>query len=313
MKKKFKIIFMGTPSFAVPTLELLGKSNHDIVLVVTQPDRPRGRGRKTFPSPIKETAIRLGYDLIQPDAVRTEAFSDLVVKYEPDFFVVTAFGHILSEQTLSIPRIGAINIHASLLPRYRGSAPIQWAIINGEKETGVTTILMDKGMDTGDILLSSKTEITADETSATLHDRLSYLGAELLIKTLTLYQNDQLDPIPQDHTLASYAPMLKKNDGRIDWTMPPHKIEAFIRGMTPWPGAFTFHGEKRLKIFSALPVLIENDAPPGVVVEGFPDEMRVSTGKGLLSILEIQGESGKRLVIKDFLRGHKIPPGTILR
>lgn len=313
MKKKFKIIFMGTPSFAVPTLELLGKSNHDIVLVVTQPDRPRGRGRKTFPSPIKETAIRLGYDLIQPDAVRTEAFSDLLMKYEPDFFVVTAFGHILSEKILSIPRIGAINIHASLLPRYRGSAPIQWAIINGEKETGVTTILMDKGMDTGDILLSSKTKITADETSATLHDRLSCLGAELLIETLTLYQNDQIDPVPQDHTLASYAPMLKKNDGRIDWTMSSHKIEAFIRGMTPWPGAFTFLGEKRLKIFSALPVLIENDAPPGVVVEGFPDELRVSTGKGLLSMLEIQGESGKRLVIKDFLRGHKIPPGTILR
>jgi len=313
VRKKLKTIFMGTPAFAVPALELLAKGNHDIVLVVTQPDRPRGRGRKTFPSPVKEAAIRLGCDLIQPDDVRTEAFYDLLMKYEPDFFVVTAFGHILSEKNLSIPRIGAINIHASLLPKYRGPAPIQWAIINGEKETGVTTILMNRGMDTGDILLSSKTEITTDETSASLHDRLSYLGAELLIKTLALCQNNQINPVPQDHALASYAPILKKNDGRIDWTMPSHKIEAFVRGMTPWPGAFTFHGEKRLKIFSVQPVLIENEALPGVVVEGFPDEMRVSTGEGLLSILEIQGESGKRLVIKDFLRGRKMPPGTILR
>lgn len=303
---------MGTPSFAVPTLELLGRSDHDVVLVVTQPDRPRGRGRKTFASPVKEVALGLGCDIIQPAAMKPEAVQDRLRESEPDFFVVVAFGHILSREVLAIPKMGAVNIHASLLPKYRGPAPIQWAIINGEKETGVTTILMDQGMDTGDILLSSKLGIAGDETSATLHERLSHLGAELLTETLKQYLDKGISPTPQDHGLATYAPMLKKADGRIDWTMQSYRIEALIRGLTPWPGAFTFHGKQRLKILAARPLLVENEHAPGEVVEGFPDEMRVSTGGGLLSILEIQGESGKRLAVSDFLRGHAMPPGTVL-
>ena len=230
----------------------------------------------------------------------------------PDLFVVVAFGHIISKKLLDIPRIGAINIHASLLPKYRGPAPIQWAIINGEKETGVTTIFMDTGMDTGDILLSSKTEIYSDDTSGILHDRLAVLGGDLLTKTLNAIETGDISPRPQDHELATYTTLLKKENGRIDWEMPVESLDGFIRGMTPWPGAFTFLEDRRLKILSAEPVLTDVEEKPGTVVKGFPDELRVATGKGVLSVLEIQGASGKRLKIKDFLRGCSMPPGTVL-
>jgi len=312
MKKKAGIIFMGTPEFAVPTLKALHKSDQDIVLVVTQPDRPKGRGRKRTPSPIKETAVNLGYSVIQPSSVRTVEFSNCIEKYAPDFIVVVAFGHIIPENILNIPKIAAINIHASLLPKYRGPAPIQWAIINEEKETGVTTMLMDEGLDTGDILLSSKLEIASDDTSDTLHDRLADLGADLLIHTLNAFETGDINPISQDHSQATYAPMLNKNDGRINWEKPANALEAFIRGMTPWPGAFTFHEKKRLKIFRAKTIVMDTEASPGSVIKGFPDELWISTGKGVLSIMELQGESGKRLLIKDFLRGYKLPPGTHL-
>ncbi len=312
MNKKFKIIFMGTPDFAVPALKALNKSGHDVALVVTQPDRPKGRGRKVVPPPVKEVAIRLGYDVLQPASIKTDEFADRMERFEPDLFVVVAFGHILPETLLDLPRIGAINIHASLLPKYRGPAPIQWAIINGERETGVTTMFMDKGLDTGDILLSTKTEITPDDTSATLHDRLAVLGADLLVRTLNGFETKDIKPVPQDHTKATYAPLLKKKDGHIDWEKPAKTLETFIRGMTPWPGAFTFHGNKRLKIFKADPVLMDVAEAPGTVIQSFPDELRVATGKGALSIKEIQGASGKRLIIKDFLRGYKLPPGTVL-
>lgn len=303
---------MGTPDFAVPALKALNKSGHDVALVVTQPDRPKGRGRKVVPPPVKEVAIRLGYDVLQPASIKTDEFADRMERFEPDLFVVVAFGHILPETLLDLPRIGAINIHASLLPKYRGPAPIQWAIINGERETGVTTMFMDKGLDTGDILLSTKTEITPDDTSATLHDRLAVLGADLLVRTLNGFETKDIKPVPQDHTKATYAPLLKKKDGHIDWEKPAKTLETFIRGMTPWPGAFTFHGNKRLKIFKADPVLMDVAEAPGTVIQSFPDELRVATGKGALSIKEIQGASGKRLIIKDFLRGYKLPPGTVL-
>jgi len=211
-----------------------------------------------------------------------------------------------------MPKIATINIHASLLPKYRGPAPIQWAIINGEIETGVTAMLMDEGLDTGDILLSSKIKIFSDDNSDTLHDRLAYLSADLLIQTIECIETGDINSIPQDHTQATYAPLLKKNDGRINWEMPAETLEAFIRGMTPWPGAFTFHGNKRLKILKARPIIIDTVETPGTVIKRFPDELCVATGKGVLSMIKIQGESGKRLLIKDFLRGYKIPPGTIL-
>ena len=312
MKKKAGIRFMGTPEFAVPALKALHKNDQDIALVVTQPDRPKGRGRKRTPSPVKETAMNLGYSVIQPSSVRTVEFSNCIEKHTPDFIVVVAFGHIIPKNILNIPEIATINIHASLLPKYRGPAPIQWAIINGEKETGVTTMLMDEGLDTGDILLSSKLEIAPDDTSDTLHNRLADLGADLLIQTLNAFETGDINPISQDHSQVTYAPMLKKNDGRINWGRPANALEAFIRGMTPWPGAFTFHEKKRFKIFRAKTIVMDTKASPGSVIKSFPDELWISTGKGVLSIMELQGESGKRLLIKDFLRGYKLPPGTHL-
>ncbi len=302
---------MGTPDFAVPTLKALHKSNYNVVLVVTQPDRPKGRGRKLIQPPVKEIALGLDYNVIQPPSCRTDEFEKSVAKLKPDLFVVVAFGQILQESLLNIPRIGAINIHASLLPKYRGPAPIQWAIINGEKETGVTTMFVDKGLDTGNILMSVKEQIFPYDTSATLHDRLSILGSELLIKTLKAIETN-VTPIPQEHTKATYAPLLKKKDGHIDWKMPAENLDAFIRGMSPWPGAFTSHGNKRLKIFKASPATIDSNENPGTVVKRFSNELIVATGKGVLSIMEIQGASGKRLLIQDFLRGNKIPPGTVL-
>jgi len=312
MNKKAGIIFMGTPQFAVPALKALHKNDQDIALVVTQPDRPKGRGRKLTPSPVKETAMNLGYSVIQPSSVRTTEFSNGIEKHTPDFIVVVAFGHIIPKDILTIPKIATINIHASLLPKYRGPAPIQWAIINEEKETGVTTMLMDEGLDTGDILLSSKLEIASDDTSDTLHDRLADLGANLLVQTLNAFETGNINPIPQDHTRATYAPMLKKKDGRMNWKQSAESLEAFIRGMTPWPGAFTFHEQKRLKILKAKTIVMDTEASPGTVIKGFPDELWISTGKDALSIIEIQGESGKRLLIKDFLRGYKIGPSSKL-
>ena len=303
---------MGTPEFAVPALKALHKSGIDVTLVVTRPDKPKGRGRKIVPPPVKEAAISLGYEIIQPASIRTSEFSGLMTKHKPDFIVVVAFGHIMPKNIIALPNLATINIHASLLPKYRGPAPIQWAIINGEKETGITTMLMDEGLDTGDILLYSKIKIAADDTSGTLHDRLADLGADLLIQTLKSFETGKIVPALQDHTIATYAPLIKKSDGRINWEMPAETLEAFIRGMTPWPGAFTFHGDKRLIIFKAKPILMDAAETPGTVIKGFPDELRVATGKGVLSVMGIQGASGKRLMIKDFLRGYDLPFGTIL-
>lgn len=312
MKKTFTIIFMGTPDFAVPSLKALHASGHTIALVVTRPDRPKGRGRKVFPPPIKTQALNLGLDTIQPKSLRTQEFEDHVASLKPDFLIVVAFGHILNESILSLPRIGTINVHASLLPKYRGPAPINWAIINGENETGVTTMLMDKGLDTGDILLSAKETITAEDTAETLHDRLAVIGSGVLVKTLEAIANETIHPAAQDHSQATYAPLLSKHDGHIDWEKPAETLEPFIRGMTPWPGAFTFHGNKRLKIFKAKPIAKDFEEPPGTVLKSFADELQIATANGALSLLEIQGPSGKRLLIKDFLRGYNIPPGTIL-
>lgn len=312
MKSPLKVIFMGTPEFAVPTLQALYREGYDIPVVVTQPDRPKGRGRKTTPPPVKTAAVALGIEVQQPQTLRSGEFIAKLKELEPDLIVVVALGHILSSELLDIPKMGAINVHASLLPKYRGAAPIQWAIIKGEKETGVTTMLMDTGLDTGDMLLSDRAEIKAKDTAQSLHDRLSTLGADLLIKTVKGLVSKSITPVPQDHTLATRAPLLKKNDGRIAWNKPAAVLDTFIRGMTPWPGAFTFLGDKRLKIFSAKPVQLTSPSPPGTVIRGFSNELRVATGEQALTILEIQGASGKRLVINDFLIGNPISEGTVL-
>jgi methionyl-tRNA formyltransferase len=252
----------------------------------------------------------LGLKVVQPNSVKSDEFIRQIKNLEPDFLVVTAFGQILPPDLLKISKYGAINIHASLLPEYRGPAPIQWAIINREKETGVTTMLMNSGLDTGDIILKEITAISNTDTAETLHDRLSELGAQLILKTLDQMANNSFRPAPQDHTRATCAPLLNKKDGHINWEKSAWQLDAFIRGMTPWPGAFTFYENKRIKIFSSKPIEVQTDALPGTAIRGFDDELRIATGDGALLILEIQGSSGKRMGIKDFLRGHPISPGT---
>ncbi len=313
MKKPYNIVFMGTPAFAVPSLTALHHSRHTVIHVVTQPDRPSGRGRKIGPPPVKAAARAFGYPVVQPAKVKTDAFVETLTLWQPDILVVAAYGHILPKAVLEIPSAGCVNVHGSILPNYRGAAPIQWAIINGEKETGITTMMMDVGMDTGDILLTAKETIRPEDTAATLHDRLAVLGADLLIDTLNRLADGSLKATPQDHTQATIAPMLKKEDGHIDWALAADAICNRIRGVTPWPGAFTFIGERRLKIYSAVPVSSAAAAAPGTVVAGFADELRVAAGSGTLSVLEVQGESGKRMTIKKFLHGHPIAPGTVLQ
>jgi methionyl-tRNA formyltransferase len=312
VKKKFKIIFLGTPQFSVPALVALHESNYDVAMVVTAPDRPRGRGRKVTPPAVKRMALDLGYQVSQPASIKTKEMADKIEDLKPDFLVVIAYGRILSENLLALPRFGTINIHASLLPKYRGPAPIQWAIINGEKETGVCSMLMVKELDAGNILLSTKEAINPNDTAGTLYERLALKGAAILIDTLKAFEDNRIQSMPQDHSLASYAPMLTKDDGLINWNQSAESLVNFIRGVTPWPGAYTFLGDKRLKIFKSRPLAMEITESPGTVLKGFADELRVATAKGALCIEEIQGASGKRLLIKDFLRGHGIRPGSVL-
>jgi methionyl-tRNA formyltransferase len=310
---KTSIVFMGTPDFAVPPLHALHAAGCDVSLVVTQPDRPKGRGRSLAAPPVKQAAQQLGFAVAQPAKIREPAFVARLQDLRPDFMVVVAFGQILPVSVLKIPRHGAINIHGSLLPKYRGPAPVQWAMIRGEQKTGVTTMLMDSGVDTGDILLRAETAIGPNDTADTLLRRLSRMGAELLMDTLAQLKAGTLFPRAQRHDDATYAPMLKKGDGHVRWHQPAGRLDAFVRAMTPWPGAFCLLNGKRLKILkahAAEETLVP--APPGTVVPGFPDELRIATNQGVLFLDEIQSESGKRLPIKDFLRGHPLPPGTVL-
>lgn len=302
---------MGTPDFAVPSLEALPRNGFEVSLVLTQPDRPRGRGRRLVSPPVKRAAQAMGYPVVQPESIRSPAVQEALAREHPDIIVVTAFGQILPKTLLSLPKMGAVNVHASLLPKYRGPAPIQWAIINRETETGVTTMRMDEGLDTGDILMAQTVPILPRETAETLHDRLADAGAALLVGTLRGIADKTVVPVPQDHSAATYAPMLQKKDGRIDWTRPADRIEAFIRGMTPWPGAFTFFRERRIRIFRADALDRPVPSPPGTVVEAFPGELRVAAGTGVLSIRELQEASGKRLPVAAFLRGNDISAGSV--
>lgn len=303
------IVFMGTPEFAVPPLFALHRAGYSIPLVVSQPDRPQGRGRKLIETPVKKAALDLGLTVVQPARINSDDIISMIDAVKPDFFVVVAFGQIISSKLLSVPRLAPINIHASLLPAYRGAAPIQRAILGGETKTGITTMLMDKGMDTGDMLLSQFIDILEDDTSETLSSRLSRLGADLILKTLEEYIKGNIKPEPQNHEKATYSPMLNKQEGLVDWTKPAKQLDYFIRGMNPWPGAFTFLEEKRLRIIKAMPLDITGHDAPGTVLESAPGTLMVQTGNGALSIREIQGESGKRLPISDFLRGFPIEKG----
>lgn len=301
---------MGTPKFAVPSLKSLINSNYDVVCVVCQPDKPKGRGKKLTSPPTKVVANEHSIPVVQPEKIRTPEFFEALKSFNPDLISVTAYGKIIPPNILELPKHGCINVHASLLPKYRGAAPINWAIINGEKTTGVTTMLMDEGMDTGDMLLKRKIYINDNETSEDISSKLSTIGAELLIETLSILENEDLKPIKQNDAEATYAPMLKKEHGRIDWTKSALEINNLIRGTQPWPGAFTSLNNKLLKIFKAS--ANETKGTPGEVMASNSDKLKVGTGEGSLDIIELQIEGGKRINTNDFLRGNKVEAGTIL-
>src|SRR3989454_280946 len=313
MVDALRIVFMGTPAFAVPTLDRLLASRHDVVGVVTQPDKPRGRGQKVSDAPVKTLAVERGLPIIQPARLREPEVEASLRAWRPDLGVVAAYGKLIPDAMLAIPRLGMINVHASLLPKYRGAAPIQWAIINGETETGITTILMDPGMDTGPVLLQEPVPILPMETAGELAARLAPIGGRLLVKTISGLKDGALIPSPQDHSRATLAPLLKKEDGMLRWDEEATALANRIRGLTPWPGAYTFYGDERWQIWRAEPT---NPgcamAEPGVILDVTRETIRIAAGKGALLIHELQPASGKRLSVKQYLAGHPVKTGSRL-
>ncbi len=308
-----KVIFMGTPDFSVGTLEALVAAGHEVVLAVTQPDKPKGRGKEMQFTPVKECALKYNIPVFQPKRVREAECIEELRKYEADIMVVVAFGQILPKEILEMTPYGCVNVHASLLPKYRGAAPIQWAVINGETVSGVTTMQMDEGIDTGDMLL--KTEIVLDEkeTGGSLHDKLSDAGAKLCVETLERLQKKEITPIPQGETTTAYARMLDKKLGCIDWTKTSVEIERLIRGLTPWPSAYTDWNGKVMKIWEAEVCEDTGNAKPGTIVKVEKDAFYVQTGKGLLKVCELQIPGKKRMDAGAFMRGYQIETGVLLK
>lgn len=303
---------MGTPDFAVPCLEALIRSEHEVVAVFTQPDKKRGRGYKLAPPPVKELALRHEIAVFQPEALNDEEIFYVISSLAPDLIVVVAYGKILPKAVLALPERGCINVHGSLLPKYRGAAPIQWAVLNGEKVTGVTTMCMDEGLDTGDILLKSETRIGENETSGELFDRLSVMGAQLLLETLQRLEKGDIIREKQDDQKASYAPLLNKSFSKIDWNNPASEVHNLVRGLNPWPVAETSLDEKVLKIYKTKPVLCGDKlAHPGEVVSLAPFVVACGGGS-VVEVLELQLESKKRMSSADFVRGYKLSVGATL-
>ncbi len=299
-----RVLFYGTPVFALPTLRAL-LDRHTVVAVVTQPDRPAGRGQRLRPSPVKQLAAAHGLPVLQPPRLREPGWAERLRPFAPEVAVVVAFGQILPGPILDVPARGSINVHASLLPRYRGAAPIAWAIIRGERETGITTFLMDEGMDTGAIFLQRAIPIGADETAGELADRLSELAARVLLETLERLA--ALTPAPQDHAAATLAPRLRKEDGRLDWARPAAELAARIRGVNPWPGAFTATPAGRLLIWRAR--VVPGAGEPGILT-GSDGVLCVGAGEGLLQPIEVQPENRRTMPWESFLRGARLTPGV---
>jgi methionyl-tRNA formyltransferase len=308
-----RLVFMGTPDFAAASLEALLKSDHSIVGIVTQPDRPKGRGNILTPSPVKLLAQREQISLLQPLKIKDPEFFHVLAGWKPDLIAVAAFGRILPPAILSLPLLGCINVHGSLLPKYRGAAPIQWAVINGETETGITTMLMDEGMDTGAILLQETIPITLDDTAGTLSTRLAELGGKLLAETITRLEARTLMPRPQDSSRATLAPLLKKEDGIIEWALPASALANRIRGLAPWPGAYTtVAGGDRWTIWRARKVPGSVTKSPGVIVAVTNEAIHVATGDGVLAILELQAANSRRMAVSQYLAGHAVAVGLQL-
>lgn len=307
-----RVIFMGTPDFAVPTLEALIEK-HEVLAVVTQPDKPKGRGKKMVFPVVKEKALEHNITVYQPQKVKTPEFVEILKEYQPDIMVVVAFGQILSEEILNIPKYGCINVHGSILPQYRGAAPIQWSIINGEEFGGVTTMYMAKGLDSGDMILKAKEKIKPDDTYGSLYDRLSVIGAELLIKTLDLIENGEVKRIPQNDDEATFAPMIKPELEHINWNGKNTDIVNLIKGLNPQPVAYTMLNDEKLKIWFAETIDGDYNGEPGTIVDVRKRDFVVMTAEGAVAVKEVQAQGGKRMSADAYMRGHAIEKGTILK
>lgn len=308
-----KIIFMGTPDFAVPCLDMLVKEGHEVCLVVTQPDKPKGRGKKMLFPPVKEKAIEYGIEVFQPVKVKEEEAVEKLRSYNADIIVVVAFGQILPESILNMPKYGCINVHGSLLPKYRGAAPIQWSVINGDTKTGVTTMYMEKGLDTGDMLLKAEFDITSEDTYGTVHDKMCVMGADVLKETLVKIENGTIVREKQDDALSNYAPMISKETGHIDWNKTSFEIINLIRGLDPVPAAWTVYNDEVLKIWKAVKFECDNStAKCGEITDITKKGFVVKTGDGFVLVTEIQARGGKRMATDAYMRGHAVEKGIVL-
>lgn len=301
------IVFMGTPDFAVPALECLYSRGHNISLVITQKDKQRGRGKKVLPSPVKEKALELGLEVYQPDSVNMDESIEKLKEVNPDVIVVVAFGQILKKQVLNLPKYGCLNIHASILPKYRGAAPINWAIINGEKETGISIMKMDEGLDTGDILKVERIPIKEDDDSISIHDKLSSLGGKLIVEVLDDIEKGHINRIPQDDELSSYAPMLTKKTGRIDWNNNGDTIINLIRGLKPWPSAYFVYNGNNIKIHKAAKRERFPGKDNGLVVKVTDEGIFVNCQDSAIVIEELQFPGKNKMKVSEYLRGNEFP------
>lgn len=305
---------MGTPDFAVPCLEVLVEAGHELLMVVTQPDRPKGRGNQVMAPPVKVRAVELGLAVEQPLRIKTSEFTTRLRELAPDLLVVVAFGQLLSQEILDIPRFGCVNVHASLLPKYRGAAPIHWAIINGEQETGITTMYMDIGLDTGDMILKDSLSIGPEDTVGQVHDALAAMGAHLLRETVELIAQGRAPRIAQDDELATYSPKIAREQEIIDWTKDASAIVNHIRGMNPWPGAFTTHEDKVLKLWRAVVwEAHKQQTQSGEIIQVYPKRgFVVQAGRGQVMVEEVQPAGGKRMPARNWVGGARVTEGQLL-
>ena len=304
-----RVVFMGTPDFAVPSLKALVSGPDQVVAVVCQPDRPKGRGQKLIAPPVKVVAGQYGIPVLQPSKIKTDEFYSELRGYQPELIVVAAYGRILPPRLLTLPPHGCINVHGSLLPRHRGAAPIQWAIISGDQEVGVTIMQMDAGMDTGAVLLRRSITAAPQETAGSLFPKIAALGSQALMDVLELLKNGCLAPASQDESLATEAPMLTKTDGQIDWSKPAETVSRLIRGLDPWPTAFCQVDGKKLQLYKPEVVHMDSHHPPGTLLRADRDGLLVSTAEGCLLIKEIKPEGKKRMTVESFLNGHRLQAG----
>lgn len=308
-----KIVFMGTPDFAVPSLEMLVNEGYEVVAAVTQPDKPKGRGNKLTAPPVKEFALLHGINVLQPEKIKTPEFIEQIRALNPDLLITAAYGKILSKDLLEVPTKGCINVHGSLLPAYRGAAPINWAVINGEKKTGITTMFTDVGLDTGDMLLKKELEINPDMTVGELHDKMAVLGAEVLKETLIELKKGTLKRIPQQDSESTYAPMMNKELGLIDWNKTAQQVHNLVRGTDPWPGAYTFLNGNRMRVWKTSLTNKKSDSHNmGQIIEVSDDGILVKCSDEYILLGEIQFDSSKRMNVRDYIRGHQIDAGEIL-